>query len=409
MRIDNRFRCAVCLLVTIVILCSGPFLWARPAVAAEASASAAASEQPQQPPEDEIVPEPSASRAPEPVVIKETLTSGQRYVEPLVAPGSTNLLICAPDPSAWNMDTIVIASISPNTGSVSLISLPRDVYIQYSASLEAAVEAVLPGLLDEPGMRKINAAHAIGDKLKYKEGTGRFDRPYIEFLADVIEEVFAIRVDDYVYLQTRGFRRIVDYFGGVTVNVPVRMLYNDPFQDLAIDLQPGSQHLDGSQAEGFVRFRQGYDDEGNFMNYGDVFRKENQSRFLKAFLQQHLTLRNLTRLSDISEFVSRNVITSVKGWDRIVVYGALAEKAVADKYPIEAVKLRMNDARIHGLSYVLIETEAQGSTGGSWEAPDTGDASGTGEASGAGEATGTGEATSTGGESGTGEASGAGN
>ena len=363
MRIDNRFRCAVCLLVTIVILASGPFLWARPAVAAEETPVVADSAAPLSSTAANV-PEPSVSRAPDPVVIKETLTQGQRYVEQLVAPDSTNLLICAPDPSAWNMDTIVIASISPQAGTVSLISLPRDIFVQYSPSLEAAVETAFPGLLDEPGMRKINAAHAIGDKLKYKEGTGRFDRPYIEFLADVIEEMFAIRVDDYMYLQTRGFRRIVDYFGGVTVNVPIRMLYKDPFQELSIDLMPGSQHLDGAQAEGFVRFRQGYDDAGNFMNYGDVFRKENQSRFLKAFLQQHLTLRNLTRLSDIAAFVGRNVITSVKGWERIVAYGALAEKAVADKYPIEAVKLRMQDARIDGLSYVLLETEEDTSGGG---------------------------------------------
>ncbi len=384
MRIDNRFRCAVCLLVTIIILCSGPFWWARSAVVAEAVSTDAEVVESEAPSYEPVAPEPSASREPEPVFIEETLTSGQHYVERLVAEDSTNLLICAPDPSAWNMDTIVIASISQHSGAVSLISLPRDVYIQYSDSLEESVDAAFPGLLDEPGMRKINAAHAIGDKLKYKAGAGRFDRPYIEFLADVIEEVFAIRVDDYVYLQTRGFRRIVDYFGGVTINVPIRMLYQDPFQDLSIDLQPGIQLLDGTQAENFVRFRQGYDDEGNFTNYGDLFRKENQSRFLKAFLQQHLTLRNLTRLSDISEFVGRNVITSVKGWERIVAYGALAEKAVADKYPIETVKLRMRDAHIDGLSYVVIETTAADEADGNDDVTGLADGSGTVGAAGSG-------------------------
>lgn len=357
MRVDNRFRFVACLLVTVIILCSGPFLWDSPAVVVAE----------EEPPEVEILlPEktplpsqpvsPAATiPSPEPMHPEETLTANQRYVESIVEPGSTNLLICAPDPSAWNMDTIVIASISETGGTIRLISLPRDIYVKYSDALVASVESVVPGLMKEPGMRKINAAHAIGDKIHYKEGEGRFDRPYIEFLADVIEEIFGVHVDDYLYLQTRGFRRIVDYFGGVTVQVPVRMLYSDPIQELYIDLQPGRQHLDGAQAESFVRFRQGYNDEGELVNHGDLFRKENQTRFLKAFLQQHMTVRNLARLSDISEFIGRNVITSVRGWEDIVSYGALAERAVAKSFPIDSVALRMKDARIDGLSYVLLE------------------------------------------------------
>ena len=37
---------------------------------------------------------------------------------------------------------------------------------------------------------------------------------------------------------------------------------SDPVQDLVIDLWPGYQHLDGHGAEGFVRFRQGYREDG---------------------------------------------------------------------------------------------------------------------------------------------------
>ncbi len=360
-KVDNRFRFVVSLLMTAVILCSGPFLWDRPAVV-RADADPVVDETPAPVFTPAPVVTTSAAIAPaitpEPLPPEETLTAHQRYVAPIVAPGSTNLLICAPDPSAWNMDTIVIASFSETAGTLSLISLPRDIYVDYSDALEQTVASMIPGLMDEPGMRKINAAHAIGDKIHYKEGEGRFDRPYIEFLADVIEEIFDVHVDDYLYLQTRGFRRIVDYFGGVTLNVPIRMYYQDPFQDLSIDLQPGRQHLDGTQAEGFVRFRQGYNEEGVLVNHGDLFRKENQTRFLKAFIQQHMTLRNLTRLSDISDFIGKNVITSVRGWEEIVHYGALAETAVAEDYPIESVPLRMKDGRIDGLSYVLLEEVA---------------------------------------------------
>ena len=41
-------------------------------------------------------------------------------------------------------------------------------------------------------------------------------------------------------------------------DVPQRMYYSDPTQDLYIDLQPGLQTLNGEQAMGLVRFRKGY-------------------------------------------------------------------------------------------------------------------------------------------------------
>jgi LCP family protein required for cell wall assembly len=113
---------------------------------------------------------------------------------------------------------------------------------------------------------------------------GRFNKPYVDFIADIIEEVFAIHINDHAYVKVNGFRNIVNYFGGVNVYVPVLMNYSDPAQDFKVYIEKGNQHLDGTEAEGYVRFRQGYDENGVFHNYGDIFRKENQNRFIKAFI-----------------------------------------------------------------------------------------------------------------------------
>ena len=164
-------------------------------------------------------------------------------------------------------------------------------------------------------MHRINAAPSIGQTIEYQKDIGRFNKPYVDFIADIIYEVFDIYINDYAYVKVRGFRNIVDYFGGVTVYVPVHMEYNDPYQDLNIYIEKGNQHLNGFDAEGYVRFRQGFDENGNFQNYGDIFRKNNQNRFIKAFISQHLTLKNLGKLSKISEIISSKVNTSVKGWD----------------------------------------------------------------------------------------------
>lgn len=285
------------------------------------------------------------------------LTNNQRYFEEIVSPESVNILLMGTDPTGFNFDTITVLNVDEEAKKAKIISFPRDIYIDYSEDVINKLKKSKPALLSEKGINRINAAPSIGDAIDYKKGTGRFNKPYVDFLADLLQEVFGIRVNDYVYVKTSGFRKIVDYFGGVTVYVPVLMNYSDPSQNFEVYIEKGTRHLNGKQAEGYVRFRQGYDENGKFHNYGDIFRKENQTRFIKAFISQHVTLKNLTKLGDIAEIISSNVITSVKGWNNIVEYGALAERALRDNYPIESYELQVTEKNIKGSSYVLIKTE----------------------------------------------------
>jgi LCP family protein required for cell wall assembly len=181
----------------------------------------------------------------------------------------------------------------------------------------------------------------------------------VDFIADLIEEVFAIPIKDYVYVKTKGFREIVDAFGGVKVYVPVRMYYIDPTQDLYIDIEKGTRTLHGKDAEGYVRFRQGYDENGAFHNYGDLFRKQNQNRFIQAFIQQHVTLKNLGKLPTLMDIFKRNVITSVTELGQFTDYAAMAEQAINEGYTIESVELQLTEKTIDGSSYVVIKTDKE--------------------------------------------------
>lgn len=301
-----------------------------------------------------------------PVVIEEaTITKNQRYFEQLVSPDSTSILIMAKEPTLFNFDTIIILNLDKTEKKVKLINLPRDIYIDYSDEIVEAVRKVKSYYPDDPGFYKINAVPSVGQYINYKNDAGRFKKDYRDFLADVIEEVFSIHADDYIYVQVKGFRNIVDYFGGVYIDVPVRMYYEDPYQDFRVDLQKGYQRLNGEQAEGFVRFRQGYDENGHFINHGDLFRKNNQNKFIKAFIDQHVTLKNLGKLPGVAEIVKSNLRTSVDTWDKIVNYAALAEEAVINGYTIENVNLEFSDTQkyIKGSSYIVIK-EADQNAGG---------------------------------------------
>lgn len=289
-----------------------------------------------------------------PQPIEPLLTKNQKYFEQLVSPDSTNILITGPD-TYGNYDTIMIMSMDKTDKSVKIISLPRDIYIDYSDDILNRVTEAKPTLLKNKGIYKINAVPLIGNIIKYKENVGRFGKPNIDFLCDMLNEVFSIYISDYIYVKVDGVRNIIDYFGGVKIDVPILMNYYDPTQNLDIYLEPGMQLLNGKNAEGFIRFREGYNENGLLKNYGDIYRKENQVKFVQAFIAQHVTLSNLGRITTIADVITQNVMTSVKGIDAILSYGALAEEAINNNYKIESLELQCTEKNIDGSDYVLIK------------------------------------------------------
>ena len=253
--------------------------------------------------------------------IPEALTNDQRYPGPLVPQTAINLLIIGPDQSGANWDTLLIVSLDEETGELRLINLPRDLYVDYSPAILQRLGDASPKTLKSVPARKINAAHLIGQRIAYREKGGRFKSPELDFTADLIEEMLQIRIDECLLVQPSGFRNIVDHFGGVRMEVPYRMKYSDPLQNLRIDLQPGLQLLTGAQAEGFVRFRQGTDDNGKSVSIGDVERKKNQTAFVKAFLSQHATVANLGQATRLVAELDKYYETTITGAER---YGSLA-------------------------------------------------------------------------------------
>lgn len=285
------------------------------------------------------------------------ITNGQRYYTRLVEDEDKNILLIGEDATSGNYDTIIIASVSDKNKSIRLINFPRDIYIDYSEHVLSLLKKKSPKLYGAKGFQKINAAHTVGSRIEYEDNMGRFGDSNIDFLADIIEEVFMIRVDDYAYVNTKGFRSIVDLFGGVEINVPVRMKYDDPTQDLYIDLQPGLQTLNGEQSEWFVRFRQGYDKNGEFKNYSDEFRKENQNEFLKAFFKQHINLKNLGKVDELSKLIGENIRTSIIGVQKISEYINLLRKSLNKNYTQQSEIIECADSIIDGVYFNKIRSE----------------------------------------------------
>lgn len=189
--------------------------------------------------------------------------------------GYYNILVVGTDDDGTRTDTILIARIDTVEHSVALLSIPRDTLVGVS------------------GNRKINSVYALNGK--NKEG--------MEGLKKSLAKLLGFEVDGYALVDLDAFVELVDLVGGVDFNVPQRMYYIDPTQDLYIDLQPGQQHLDGKKAMQLVRFR-GY-------AAADIQRTKVQQDFLKALAKKCLSVATLTKVGGLADIFSKNVLTDL--------------------------------------------------------------------------------------------------
>ena len=138
---------------------------------------------------------------------------------------------------------------------------------------------------------------------------------------------------------------LVDLMGGVTFDVPVEMHYNDPSQNLYIDLSAGEQKLDGAQAMQVMRFRSGYAD-------ADLGRVKVQRDFLAAALHQWASVKNAYKLPSairlITEHTKTDLTSAQLAW--------LAESAaLCGTDGLTMATMPGSAARIGGGSYYVLD------------------------------------------------------
>ena len=102
---------------------------------------------------------------------------------------------------------------------------------------------------------------------------------------------------------SRGVEKLIDALGGVTVNVPKDMKYNDFSQHLYIDLKKGIQHLDGDKAMQFLRYR--YD------GLGDISRVQRQQMLMRAAVEQTLKPATVIKVPKLLSVIQSHLDTNL--------------------------------------------------------------------------------------------------
>ena len=71
-----------------------------------------------------------------------------------------------------------------------------------------------------------------------------------EALAETVTDLLGVPIDYYITVDVEGFVALVDELGGIDFDVPVRMSYDDPTQDLHIHYEAGCSTWTGGCAQG---------------------------------------------------------------------------------------------------------------------------------------------------------------
>ena len=218
---------------------------------------------------------------------------GNEVKDPKRKEDSYNFLILGRDANAFLTDVMMVANLDTATGSLNIMQIPRDTYVSgdyFTNKLNAVYSTLYHNQLMSNGNNESDAA----------------DFARAEF-TKLIENGLSVKIDYTVVMNLSGFKRIVDILGGVDVDVPFAMTYNDPDQGLYINIPAGHQHLDGNAAEGFVRYRYGY-------ALADLGRQDAQKQFMFALIAKMKSTLKITeakRLSDVVGAIYSNVDTNV--------------------------------------------------------------------------------------------------
>jgi LCP family protein required for cell wall assembly len=203
------------------------------------------------------------------------------------------------DTEPTRTDAIVLVRLNRDSGRVSMLSIPRDLWVKYTSG----------------GEGRINAAFAVGEK-KFGPGGGA------ALAKSTVGRLLGVKVDQFVLINFQGFRTLIDRLGGITINAPEAI--NDPayptdnYNTISVSFPVGVQQLDGEHALIYARTRHADSDFG---------RNQRQQLVLMAIfnrVRERGLLQQLTSLDDytgslrgyVQTDMSRSTMLALAGFAR---------------------------------------------------------------------------------------------
>lgn len=151
-------------------------------------------------------------------------------------------------------DTMMLLSVEPVTRQVSMLSIPRDLWVE------------IPGFTHN----RINTAYSSGEANRLPGGG-----PGLAMRA--VENLVGVPIQYYAVIDFATFERLIDEIGGIDVLVQERIKIS-PIGRLSKWLDAKAYHLDGAEALAYARTRKG--------SGGDFSRAQRQQQVALAILDR---------------------------------------------------------------------------------------------------------------------------
>ena len=180
-------------------------------------------------------------------------------------------------------DTLMLMRIDVPSRTVSMLSIPRDLYVE------------VPGY----GGQKINAAYANGG---------------LPLAIRTVRSVTGIDVNHIAQVDFDGFKELVDELGGITIDNPHMVRSGEtPFDGRHWTFPRGEIELDGKHALAYARIR--YVDEqtiaNNELEGTELGRARRQQRVIDAIVSEIISTDSLLHPRDVPRAVVQPLLTDI--------------------------------------------------------------------------------------------------
>jgi len=206
-------------------------------------------------------------------------TPTEAFVPAVIDPpqGSVNILVMGSDwrpASGFRTDIMILVVVNTNTGAVSLVSFPRDLYVQ------------LPGI----GQHRINTAQQFGG---------------FPLTVQTFQTNFGVTPQYYVMTNFQGFLNIIDSLGGIEVETS-KNLTDECKLPQAVNgncsVGPGRVYMDGQTSLWYVRSR---------YSSSDYDRTRRAQEVLTGLFRKLMSLDAIVKAPQLYEQFRNNVETDI--------------------------------------------------------------------------------------------------
>ena len=173
-------------------------------------------------------------------------------------------------------DVMILTRVDAANNQITMVSIPRDT----------------PYALEGGGLVKMNEAYNLGGA---------------SATIKAVSELTGVPISHYAEVHFSEFQQVVDKLGGVTVDVDVELSYEDALTNEIVTIEPGTQTLNGQQAQIFARARHEY------ITDQDAHRQNNVRSLVMAILEKVLEspLHELpNKVLDVATCVGTDMNTS---------------------------------------------------------------------------------------------------